>query len=340
MRLDGNMRILTKIITVISICFVIATVAISYQVFNSPSELDCPYLEFNMNVYDKTLTVSKIDNFDYNWEDITLYSGVANLPSSGKISVDDVITNCYGTIKFRLPNDSVLGSWPFNEKPEDIFEDIRFNDVWGNANQELQFFENGSYYNSFHSINIGDSDSSLEEYEIVQGKYEYKDDELVFNEVDSGAGAQTFAFSVILSNADTQLDIYNDYYAINWTLQRSFNDTNLLNILKTTEKLDDCLTSFIANYSNSSYKENLSNGLNVMVILNDFLTQGEVDNLSMLGIYFNTDNNGNIYLTNYNLSIKIDSLQDLYYLVSRSDVEQIFACDTKFLTLGCNNIIC
>ena len=48
------------------------------------------------------------------------------------------------------------------------------------------------------------------------------------------------------------------------------------------------------------------------------------------------DLDGNITPAGLNYSVQIDTLQDLYNLVSRVDVKEIIADDSKFNDFGCS----
>lgn len=71
----------------------------SYQSIN-------PQIEFEEDLIDKTLTVVNLD-MDLDWENITISSGYATLPS-GTINVGNVITNCSGHVALIYEHTNTL----------------------------------------------------------------------------------------------------------------------------------------------------------------------------------------------------------------------------------------
>ena len=136
------MRIVTKIITTIAICFLIGTVGYSIYILSSPlaqEHITTPVIDFDMNIGKRTLTVSEI-NFNTDW-DYVYTDGYANLPE-GSINLGDVISNCFGTVKLFFSG-YCLGAWEFDETT-DSFDDILFVGEWVGGNQEYEFETDGS----------------------------------------------------------------------------------------------------------------------------------------------------------------------------------------------------
>jgi hypothetical protein len=136
------MRIITKIITSIIICFLIVTVGYSIYIFNTPlaqEHIITPVIDFDMDIGKRTLTVSEI-NFKTYW-DYVYTEGYANLPE-GSINLGDVISNCFGTVKLFF-SEYHLGSWEFDETT-DSFDDVLFIGEWVGGNQEYEFYTDGS----------------------------------------------------------------------------------------------------------------------------------------------------------------------------------------------------
>jgi len=328
------MRIITKIIAVMAICFVLGTIGLSIYVYNSSLQIEDPILKFSMDENERTLTVEEIKNFNLDWEDISLFTGDAILPSSGTVRVNDVITKCYGTVEFMVDG-STFGGWVFSEKPVDYFEDIRFIGLWKGEGQELNFYPDGTYFNYYQKKDDhGDDDGLL----INNGRYKTEKNQLILDEI--GEGEPPYLCDVSFSAGDTQLGITCLSVELAYTLERSFTTDLYVTILNVSEKLDDCLSFFISNYSNETHQDVLSQGLNTTVVFTNELTPEKLDNLTtQKNIVFNTGPDGNITLTGLNYSVQIDSLQDLYYLVYRVDVERIIAADSKFNDFGmlCNS---
>jgi len=137
------MRIVTQVITVIGICFILATAGISIYMLNSTDILDqtiTPTVEFSMNTDSRTLTVADI-NFNTNWAYVTI-DGDANLPS-GNVNIGDKITNCYGDIGLSLSGVS-LGTWDFGWETYP-YEDVLFVGDWvDDEDDEYNFLDNGT----------------------------------------------------------------------------------------------------------------------------------------------------------------------------------------------------
>jgi hypothetical protein len=137
------MRIVTQVITVIGICFVLASTGISIYMLSSteiPDQTITPTVEFSMNTDSRTLTVADI-NFNTNWDYITV-DGDAVIPS-GNVDVGDTITNCYGNIGLSLSGTS-LGNWNFGWEAYP-YEDVLFVGDWvDDADGEYNFLDNGT----------------------------------------------------------------------------------------------------------------------------------------------------------------------------------------------------
>jgi len=328
------MKIVSKIIAVMTICFVIATIGISIIVYNSSSDIEDPTIEFSMDKDARTLTVEDIKNFNLNWEDISVSTGDAILPSSGEVKVNDVISNCYGTIEFMI-KDTSFGGWIFNERPVEHYEDARFIGNWGGEdNQEFIFYDDGTYFNSFDPLDFTNATPD-DEYQIKKGKYEAIDDELILDEIEADV-ALGYTCYATFSADDTKLILACPPLDITYNLERSFTTELYQTIFNVSEKLDPCLSFFISNYSNETHEDILSEGLNLNVTFTEEPSQEIINNLTEKGIVFNTDPEGNYNHTGLNYSIQIDSLHDLYYLVSRVDVKFISATDPKFNDFGCS----
>lgn len=331
------MRIITKIIAVMAICFFLATVSFSIYIYNSSSDLNkikIPSLEFTVNEDERTLTLTNINNIDFSWEDISVDQGYALLPT-GALNIGDKITNCYETVKLKLPNGFIIGeNWKFSEKPAEPFDDIRFIGQWEGGGQELNLYPNGTYLNhAWDFDSYPDDNESPGIVSVLQnGNYFTNKTEnlLVLEDIGQGASYKC-DFSLLVNDTVMNLYCYSDRSSVQLT--RNLSDDTYITILNVSEKLDDCLLSFISNYSsNETYKEALSEGLNVTVAFTNNLTQYDIYNLSDKDIVFITDINGSIMHNNTNYSVKINSLQDLYNLVYRVDVKDIIANDKKF---GC-----
>ena len=332
------MRIITQIIAVIAICFVIITAAWSVYFYSSSGysdQQDVPYVYFSKDLDERTLTVIDTENIDLNWHDISVYEGEANLPTSGIISVNDVITDCYGTVNFKLPDGSVFGGWDFGERSFVYSEDIRFIGEWGGDGQDLNFYPNGTYYNYMY----WDADDDYENQsgiQLNQGFYKLKTDKLLLEEEVVTANADSYECEFSFSDDDTELQIQCITLGLSYNLVRNFTTDLYMTILNASEKLDDCLSLFISNYSNDTHLDALSQGFNTTVVFKNELTQENINNLTNINIVFNRDSNGDIIYNGFNYSVKIDSLKDLYYLVSRADVKIIISNDSKFNEFGCS----
>jgi len=333
------MRIITQIISVIAICFIVVTAAWSVYFYTSSSysdQQDLPYIYFSKDLDERTLTVVDTKNIDLNWDDVSIHEGEANLPSSGVISINDVITDCYGLINFKLPDGSVFGGWEFSERPFVYSEDIRFIGEWEGDGQEINFYPNGTYYNTVaFSIDGNTTGGSSDHivYEINAGNY-YQDSWSQLKLVD--VGYEELDCAVEFYNFDTQMNIQCAPKGFSYNLTRNFTDDLYITILNASGKLDTCLSYFIMNYSNATHKDVLSEGFNTTVVFTNEITQENINNLTSKNIVFNKDEDENIIYNGFNYSVRIDTLQDLYYLVSRVDVDLIIGDDSKFNDFGCS----
>jgi len=332
------MRIITKIIAVLAICFFLVTVGVSIYVFNSSSDLDIntPYLEFTVNENERTITVTGMNNnINFNWDDISVCPGGYALLPTGAIDIDDKISNCYGTVRLELPDGSIIGQqWTFSEKPTEPFDDIIFAGQWEGKWQELNLYPNGTYLNNAWDFDSSDGDNEPPAIATALNNGKYGTETLFSFHDASQVTPYICDFSLSANLTVMNLFCYSDRSSVQ--LKRNFTDDLYIIILNASKKLDYCLLSFISNYSNETHKEALSEGLNVTVVFTNNTTQDTINNiivnLTDKGLVFNTNITGSIIRNNTNYSMKIDSLQDLYNLVYRVDVTRIIANDTKF---GC-----
>jgi len=327
------MRIITKIITSIMICFIIATIGYSYYVYTAEiqtDDKDDSIIEFTINPEKHIVTVSKTKNFGYNWEEITLSQGTAVLPLSGDVEVNDIITHCYGDIKLTLPSGDYLAEWNFPDKPEDEYEDIRFIGSWNGEGQEIKFNSNGTYKNTITTSKGGTASPQVDLFNY--GVYTAEKTQIILNELYDPV---EFDCSVAFHGDDSVLEIACPNLRYQWNLKRNFTNQTYLDIFNASNKLGNCLSYFIANCQNKTYKNVLSEGLNVTVNFTYNLTSNEISNFTNNGLVFKNDNNGNVTHYNTYYYVTIDSYHDLYLLISKAYVNMVTANDIKFYEYGC-----
>ena len=72
-----------------------------------------PPVIFSMDKNTRTLTVQKIYDTSFRWEDSEICSGDATLPS-GVIEEGDIVTNCSGNVAFRhIATNTLIGAYDF-----------------------------------------------------------------------------------------------------------------------------------------------------------------------------------------------------------------------------------
>ena len=70
-------------------------------------------VSFSIDVVNKTLTVQKIYDGKFKWDDNEVCSGNAHLPS-GMMKKGDMMTNCTGNIALRhIPTNTLIGAYDF-----------------------------------------------------------------------------------------------------------------------------------------------------------------------------------------------------------------------------------
>ena len=331
------MRIITKVIGVIAVCFFLLIASFSIYLYNSPNDTDninLPYLEFMVDEEAREIIVSSAKNLDFNWADVSVDKGYALLPT-GSIDVEDKITNCYGSVILKLPEDYgyvTYEEWDFIDRPSESFEDLRFFGHWeSEEGDELNFNPDGTYVNAYGGGELASGDTASFDV-ITVGNYK-QSDLLVFDDIN-----QTLPVicDTSFSVDDTVLDLYCYNQRTSLQFKRTLSDDLFITILNASQKLDDCLSFFVSNYSNETHEDVLTEGLNVSVTFTEYLSTQDVYNLSNKNIEFNIDLEGNIICNNTNYSIQVNSLQDLYTLAYRVDVLLISADDVKFSDFGCS----
>lgn len=324
------MRIITKVIGVMAVCFLLLTVSFSIYFYNKSEDIikpDLPYLEFSVDKSTHSITVTGVENLDFSWNDISVVQGNALLPK-GPININDTITNCYGAVKLKLPyNYGYLTDeeWIFSDRTLEPFEDIRFMGSWEGDGLMLNFNADGTYSNYGMSFDYDEPPI----YEEQTGQYTQQNLLILQQEVNN---TEPLICDFSFSDDDTVMDLYCYNQRSKFEFKRVFSDELYITILNASQKLDDCLSFFISNYSNETHKDILSSGLNVTVVFTNELIELDIHNLSNKNIFFNKDSNGNITHDGVNYSIRVNSLHDLYNLVYRVDVILIVADDEKF---GC-----
>lgn len=346
------MRIVVKLLTTITIVFVFAMTSWFILYENQPSvvEWEIPAFDLQPDTETGTLTVTDI-NLNFNWDEITIGRGKATLPS-GKVSPGDIITNCYGTLELYTPGSSLLGSWVFNEAPDEI-EEIRFLGDWEGSDRTVSFSSSGytNYYFDFgdddtdgkgdHKEKIDEGDSLTIGADVklaitTYGEYETQIQQLVVFDV--AIESIPVNYNVTFYDQDSRMKLVDPTNGYSWEFNRTFTPSLYVTILNASEKLDECLRSFVNNISNQTYNDTLANGLNVSVSFEEELTEEEIENITQQGLVFLNDSDGNATHDESVYSVKIDALHDLYYLASKSDVEEMVANDTKFYDFGCTEL--
>jgi len=273
------MRILTKILSSISIIFITLIIIVSFNQFNYNPIYDFDdslLIEFVQNDENNFLYVSKI-NVPIDWSYIEK-QGLATKPY-GEISIGDKITNCYGEVELFY-GDSSLGTWSFSKKYPDEYYNIHFNGLWENVNEEYDLrYDN--YYRCEPSFevqepillcNIIESDGYYDINETAQNfifpkKYD-PDVFISFNYYLDEDNDKLFLYDQNLSNntilfrnirkIKTSLDISNyTEELINISGFFNSNKTNNFGYLKYNESYEEIIISFeFYDENNSSYYDN------------------------------------------------------------------------------------
>ena len=260
------MRIVTQVITVIGICFILATTGISIYMLNSTDIQDqtiTPTVEFSMNTDSRTLTVADI-NFNTNWDYITI-DGDANLPT-GNVDIGDIITNCYGNIGLSLSGVS-LGNWDFGWETYP-YEDVLFVGDWVDDEDadEYNFFDNGTF--SYHAVN-GDDDLVLSSFDDAMYKIKVSVDSLEFFQLQNE--------SIITKEWKYGFAEQNNYLNL-WNETKRFR---LLRQVYPVQKPEDItnysgqkvnITGYLTSYDNGTIGNLTINetGLEVIVLFNNY----------------------------------------------------------------------
>ena len=329
------MKIITKIIIGITVAFTLIIVSTAWYIFNDSEtqEAENRQLVFNLDG-DKekgTLTVTDI-NFEANWDDINL-AGDALLPE-GSIDVEDEIRLCSGVIKLYYMENNYIGGWDFGDKTDELGEIILFGE-WEGEGQQLEFGLDKDYNNIITDIDMDNTSYDWDDYEthiqsLNNGKYGIKYEQLVF---DDEVYSTSLHFNYTLYNA-THLQVDSPVAGVFWNFTRELTNESIVEILNASNKLDDCLTIFINNYTNITHANALLEGLKVNVSFENELTNEEINEINET-IDFDIVQNDEINHTGVFYILYVDSLRDLYDLVSIENVLTINAADSKFNDFGC-----
>ena len=227
------MRILTQVLSVITIVFIISISVISYNIFNEDYLLDSDnslILEFSPDYEKNILAVEKINN-PIDWTYITK-DGAATKPF-GQVEVGDKITNCYGNVELFYGDISV-GSWSFSEKYPNEYYDVSFNGLWANEYEKYDL----SYDNQYRCEPITtDSKNSFTFCSIIatDGSYDINrtNQNLIFPEGDSLDSPVVLNYYI---PEDDELYLYNQNLTNNIILNRMIrkinNESNIYNYYK------------------------------------------------------------------------------------------------------------
>jgi len=329
------MKIITKIIIAIIVAFTVIIASTAWYIFNDSQtqKVENRQLVFNLEVNEDkgTLTVTDI-NFGANWDDIKL-AGDALLPE-GSIDVEDEIRFCSGVIKLYYMEDNYIGGWDFGDKRDELGEIILFGE-WEGEGQQIEIGLDNNYKNivtdkDMDNTSYGEDDYKTQVRNLNNGKYGIKYDQLVF---DDEIYSTSFYFNYTLYNA-THLQMASPVAGVFWNFTRELTNDSIVEILNATNKLDDCLTIFTKNYTNITYANALLEGLKVNVTFENELTNEEINEINET-IDFDIDQNDEIKHTGLFYYLYVDSLRDLYDLVSIENVLKISAADPKFNDFGC-----
>ena len=329
------MKIITKIIIAIIVAFTVIIASTAWYIFNDSQtqKVENRQLVFNLEVNEDkgTLTVTDI-NFGANWDDIKL-AGDALLPE-GSIDVEDEIRFCSGVIKLYYMEDNYIGGWDFGDKRDELGEIILFGE-WEGEGQQIEIGLDNNYKNivtdkDMDNTSYGEDDYKTQVRNLNNGKYGIKYDQLVF---DDEIYSTSFYFNYTLYNA-THLQMASPVAGVFWNFTRELTNDSIVEILNATNKLDDCLTIFTKNYTNITYANALLEGLKVNVNFENELTNEEINEINET-IDFDIDQNDEIKHTGLFYYLYVDSLRDLYDLVSIENVLKISAADPKFNDFGC-----
>jgi len=331
------MKIITKIIIAITVTFTLIIASTAWYIFNESQTqgVEKRQLVFNLEVNEEkgTLTVTDI-NFEANWDDIKL-AGDALLPE-GSIDVEDEIRFCSGLIKLYYMENNYIGGWDFGDKRDELHEIILFGD-WEGEGQQIEFGINNSYNNIItnkykYMDNISDDEGDYKTHvqNLNNGKYEIKYEQLVF---DDEICSTSLYFNYTLYNA-THLQMASPVTGVFWNFTRELTNESIVEILNASNKLDDCLTVFTNNYTNIKYADALLEGVKVNVTFENELTNEEIDEINET-IDFDINKNDEINHMGLFYFLYVDSLRDLYDLVSIENVLKINAADPKFNDFGC-----
>ena len=329
------MKIITKIIIGITVAFTLIIVSTAWYIFNDSEtqEVENRQLVFNLEVNEEkgTLTVTDI-NFEANWDDINL-AGDALLPD-GSIDVEDEIRLCSGAIELYYMENNYIGGWDFGDKTDELGEIILFGE-WEGEGQQLEFGLDKYYNNIVTDLDMDNTSYEWDDYEthirsLNNGKYGIKYEQLVF---DDEVSATLSYFNYTLYNA-THLQMASPVAGVFWNFTRELTNESIVKILNASNKFDDCLTIFINNYTNITYANALLEGLKVNVSFENELTNEEINEINGT-IDFDIVQNDEINHTGVFYILYVDSLRDLYDLVSIENVLTINAADSKFNDFGC-----
>ncbi len=329
------MKIITKIIIGITVAFTLIIVSTAWYIFNDSEtqEVENRQLVFNLEVNEEkgTLTVTDI-NFEANWDDIKL-AGDASLPD-GSIDVEDEIRFCSGLIKLYYMENNYIGGWDFGDKRDELGEIILFGE-WEGEGQQIEFGLDKYYNNIVTGLDMDNTSDDWDDSEthirsLNNGKYGIKYEQLVF---DDEVSATSLYFDYTLYDA-THLQVDSPVAGVFWNFTRELTNESIVEILNASNKLDDCLTIFTNNYTNITYANALLEGLKVNVTFENELTNEEIDEINET-IDFDIVQNDEINHTGLFYFLYVESLRDLYDLVSIENVLKISAADPKFNDFGC-----
>ena len=259
------MRIVTKILAIITIITILLTFSWSVIIINSNEDFLTKPFDLIKNENDRTLTVKDV-YVGMNWEDIEISQGHANLPS-GTVNVGDIITDCYGIIKLSLPGEYTYGDWNFSSRSIDLDTPILFSGVWQNSYQIIDLDYNGSYNNTYLNYN---NESIF--YLSSKGNYNIEKGKLIFGSISSALSDTSINYN--FENNNNSLTLYNE--------STTFHFMRTINSVKNSSDIE-----------NFSYqKVNISGNLSVENESYGYLTLSEDE--TMVLISFNSYNESNI----------------------------------------------
>ena len=259
------MRIINQILIIISICFVVGLIGISYSMLNSETTNEPEpyfYIQFEKDAEKNTLSVSDI-NFNTDWSLISK-NGNAVLPY-GSIDKGDVITNCFGNVELYYSN-TYIGSWNFVNKYDDAYFDAQFNGRWKSGVEEYELdFDNR--YNCIAPTPINPDQTILCKNIGIEGKFNYtKTKQNIYFDIDE------------IDDINYSWDSYTDKSRASFGYYFT-NQNDMLYLYNSTLNSEIVLKRSIDNIKNS---KDLSNYLGEKVNITGFFNANETDNYGYL----------------------------------------------------------